>query len=266
MPESQPTRRRGVSVLGWVAVASFVPLSVMAVTTVTTWIGSGAGGSAVPGGAVVAGTSLPVEGEPGWPVTASGATSGASGGTSTGFGAASTPLPTDPPDGGTSVSGPAPHPTPTAGTDAPPVTAATLPAATPGTAPGESPEAEVVRLVNEQRTAAGCAPLAVDSRLAVAASAHASDMVTRHYFSHTTPDGKGAAARAAAAGYPGPVGENIAVGYSTARRVLAGWLASPGHRANLLNCAYKVTGVGFDPGTVSAQWGSGAWTELFGMS
>jgi uncharacterized protein YkwD len=90
-------------------------------------------------------------------------------------------------------------------------------------------------------------------------------MVDRHYFSHTSPDGQEPAARAKAAGYPRPVGENIAVGYSDAFAVMAGWLSSHGHKANILNCDYARTGIGFDPGTVDPQWGRGAWVQVFGL-
>jgi uncharacterized protein YkwD len=39
-------------------------------------------------------------------------------------------------------------------------------------------------------------------------------------------------------------GENIAAGYSTPESVVAGWMASSGHRANILNAGYRDLGVG----------------------
>src|SRR6476620_10442048 len=60
--------------------------------------------------------------------------------------------------------------------------------------------AEVTRLVNEDRARAGCAPLAWDDRAAAAAQAHSEDMVMRHYFDHTSPEGRTAVDRLKATG------------------------------------------------------------------
>ncbi len=56
------------------------------------------------------------------------------------------------------------------------------------------------------------------------------------------------------------VGENVAVGYPSGKATVAGWMASSGHRANILNPA-------FEQGVVSAaQDSSGRWyvAQLFG--
>jgi uncharacterized protein YkwD len=116
---------------------------------------------------------------------------------------------------------------------------------------------DVVRLTNVERGRAGCGPLHVDARLGVAAQGHSEDMATRRYFSHTTPDGKSPWDRAKAAGYPNPSAENIAMGYHTAADVVAGWMGSAGHRANIVNCASQAIGVGYDPRGFY-------WTQLFG--
>jgi uncharacterized protein YkwD len=49
------------------------------------------------------------------------------------------------------------------------------------------------------------------------------------------------------------VAENLARGYSTADGVVAGWMASPGHRANILDG--RLTRIG-----VAAVYGRGGWT------
>ena len=116
---------------------------------------------------------------------------------------------------------------------------------------------EVLRLTNLQRAKVGCGPLHADSRLAAAAQEHSTDMATRQYFSHTTPEGKTPWDRARAAGYDSPSGENIAMGYRTAADVMAAWMQSDGHRQNILNCASHALGVGFDPRGYY-------WTQLFG--
>jgi uncharacterized protein YkwD len=40
------------------------------------------------------------------------------------------------------------------------------------------------------------------------------------------------------------VGENVAYGYPSGKAVVAAWMASPGHRANLLNSRHRLIGVG----------------------
>jgi uncharacterized protein YkwD len=127
----------------------------------------------------------------------------------------------------------------------------------PGAA--SSAEAEVTRLVNIQRANAGCGALRVDDRLTAAARAHSRDMVDRDYFGHTSPDGKGPGDRAAAAGYPRWSGENIAAGYPTPQAVVDGWMNSAGHKANILNCQSKATGVGYDAR-------GNMWTQMFGFA
>ena len=126
----------------------------------------------------------------------------------------------------------------------------------PAPAPGIT--AEVTRLTNLERAKAGCGALRIDSRLTAAAQAHSKDMVDRDYFSHTSPDGKGPGDRAAAAGYPRWSGENIAAGYPTAAAVVQGWMNSAGHKANILNCQSKATGVGYDSRR-------NMWTQMFGF-
>lgn len=49
-------------------------------------------------------------------------------------------------------------------------------------------------------------------------------------------------------------GENVAYGYDTADQVHQAWMASPGHRANILNCSFTVMGAGFADGSVSRYW------------
>ena len=156
-------------------------------------------------------------------------------------------------------------PAPSATTGAPrrsPSTRPTTPAAPrPGgssSAPATGVTAEVTRLTNIERANAGCGAVRVDARLAAAAQAHSTDMVDRDYFSHTSPDGKGPGDRASAAGYPRWSGENIAAGYPTPAAVVQGWMNSPGHKANILNCQSKATGVGYDARR-------NMWTQMFGF-
>lgn len=99
-------------------------------------------------------------------------------------------------------------------------------------------------LLNSERVRNGCAPLLAQPLLNGVALAHSRDMARNNYFSHSNLQGQGPGTRATEAGYPWMrYAENIAAGYSTAQGVVDGWLASQGHRANLLNCAYTETGL-----------------------
>ncbi|MBO3746345.1 CAP domain-containing protein [Streptosporangiaceae bacterium NEAU-GS5] len=134
-------------------------------------------------------------------------------------------------------------------------------APTDGGAVGTSVENEVVRLTNAERAKAGCGPLTHDARLRKAALGHSADMSAQNYFDHTSKDGRSFADRIKATGYRfTAAGENIAKGYRTAADVVTGWMNSPGHRANILNCTYKDIGVGY----VAA--GGPYWTQDFGRS
>jgi uncharacterized protein YkwD len=116
-----------------------------------------------------------------------------------------------------------------------------------------------VGLVNIARSNAGCDPLTVDDRLAMAAQLHSDDMAARQYMDHVNPEGQDPSARAAAQGYTGAgIGENIAQGYPDPVAVMEGWMNSEGHRANIENCDYTVIGVGVN----ETGW---YWTQLFGM-
>lgn len=123
-------------------------------------------------------------------------------------------------------------------------------------------EASVVKLTNSARAKAGCSALRTDRRLRTAARSHSTDMAKRDYFSHETPEGVTPWQRAEDAGYANPSAENIAHGYPTAKAVVDAWLASSGHRANILNCDSKAVGVG----VYLRGDGGPYWTQLFGYS
>ncbi|MFC6094260.1 CAP domain-containing protein [Saccharothrix lopnurensis] len=124
----------------------------------------------------------------------------------------------------------------------------------------EIAEARVVELTNAERAAQGCPALAADDRLAAAARAHSADMAARDYFDHVSQDGRSFVDRVKAAGYPSPGAENIAAGQRTAEAVVKGWMDSPGHRANILNCKLKALGAGMARGGSYGIY----WTQNFG--
>jgi uncharacterized protein YkwD len=147
-------------------------------------------------------------------------------------------------------------------TTQPPTTAApttaTAPAPPPTVSAGPTAADQVVDLVNAERAAAGYRPLAVSDALTTAAQGHSDDMSANDYFSHTSLDGATASDRAEAAGFSGSaLGENIAAGQRSPEDVMASWMESDGHRANILNPDYTVIGVGLNEN----GW---YWTQMFG--
>jgi uncharacterized protein YkwD len=152
-----------------------------------------------------------------------------------------------------------PAPGGTAPSASPPPPASSPP--TPKPTGDTAVEGAVLVLVNQERTKAGCQPLATDSRLATAARLHSQDMANRGYFDHTTPDGVTFDKRITDAGYRwSSVGENIAKGQKDAASVMRSWMSSPGHRANILNCTFKDIGIGLAYDSRRAPF----WTQDFG--
>ncbi len=120
---------------------------------------------------------------------------------------------------------------------------------------------KVLNLVNQQRSAAGCGPLTLDNRLTQAATAHSQDMSKNNYFAHNSQDGRDPFQRMRDAGYPSPGAENIAQGYADEQAAVDGWMNSPGHRANILNCSLHTMGLG----TASSPAKGIYWTQTFGF-
>ncbi|REB07477.1 sporulation protein [Sporosarcina sp. BI001-red] len=108
-------------------------------------------------------------------------------------------------------------------------------------------EQAVLTLTNAERQKAGLKPLQMDEKLMQTARAKSADMASKNYFSHTSPTygspfdqmkANGITYRAAA--------ENIAMGQRSAEEVVKGWMASPGHRENILTPGYTHIGIGYD--------------------
>lgn len=120
---------------------------------------------------------------------------------------------------------------------------------------------EVLELVNQAREEAGLAPLELDPSLCGAAQARAAECVKS--FGHTRPDGTSYKTAIAQAGIESNyTGENVATGHASAEQVVAAWLKSEGHRANILNENFTKLGVGFEKNTGNKYKGY-AWAQLF---
>jgi uncharacterized protein YkwD len=134
------------------------------------------------------------------------------------------------------------------------------PASAALTAP-QTLETQIVGYTNWQRKAHGCkTPLRVDNRLTLAARGHSYYLARTGKFSHTGYAGSSFGFRIRYKGYTAPMSENIARGYPTASKVIYAWLASPGHRRNLLDCRAKAVGVG----VVYNSRGQAYYTQDFG--
>lgn len=121
-------------------------------------------------------------------------------------------------------------------------------------------ETEVIRLVNVERNKAGCGALTGESRLHAAAQKHSDLQAEKETMSHQLPGEPSMGDRVTAQGYRwGSVAENVAAGYTTAASVMDGWMNSPGHKANILNCRYKHIGVGVKKSAKGTLY----WTQNF---
>jgi len=112
---------------------------------------------------------------------------------------------------------------------------------------------EVLKYVNEARAKNNLSALQLDATLCAAAEVRAKEVTTR--FSHTRPNGTYCFTVLREFGIKYSVcGENIALGFTDAKKVVDGWLNSSSHRANILNPNYKFMGLG--------KSGTG-WCQLF---
>ena len=111
-------------------------------------------------------------------------------------------------------------------------------------------EAQMLNLINKERTQRGLQPLQADEEMRAVARAHSRDMFARGYFSHYTPDGKDPFDRMKAAHVRfRTAGENLALA-QTLSIAHHGLMNSPGHRANILNPAFGRVGIGIVQGGI----------------
>jgi uncharacterized protein YkwD len=126
-------------------------------------------------------------------------------------------------------------------------------------------------LINRERAHRRLRKLHMSRSLEVAAQAHAIDMVRRNYFSHLTPAGLTVSDRIRRTAYASSrtrlrAGEDIAWAdgtLATPSQVVRGWMASPGHRANILSWSYRHLGVGLALGAPRFAGGGATYTVDF---
>jgi uncharacterized protein YkwD len=125
----------------------------------------------------------------------------------------------------------------------------------------EAVRAAILCLHNQIRAGKGLPLLKDNAKLRKAAIGHSSTMVSQGFFDHTSPDGDTFVDRIIGAGYTKKnegwtLGENLAWGtgdLSTAQGVMNAWMASAGHKANILKKAYREVGVGIRLGVPSDE-------------
>lgn len=143
------------------------------------------------------------------------------------------------------------------------------PLVAPAAADAAAVNSRVMALVNDARSAKRrcglkryepALPLAASAALQRAAKAHADDMARRGVMEHAGGDGSTPAERATRAGYAWRfVGENVASGQSTPEQVVAEWLGSPRHCANIMSADYSEMGV-----AVASSARGVYWAQVFG--
>ena len=102
-------------------------------------------------------------------------------------------------------------------------------------------------------------PLQLDPALCRVAAERCQDMVDRHYFAHTDPDGHDPFWHLAHAGVNyRTAGENIAEGQRSPDEVMRTWMGSAGHRANILKASHARIGIGVAQGRDGL-----VWTQVF---
>lgn len=105
-------------------------------------------------------------------------------------------------------------------------------------------EKQLLDLINEKRVAYGLSKLSFDTATQKTARAKAEDLVANNYFSHNSPTYGTPFEMMKAFGVTyKTAGENIA-GNSTLEGAVNAWMNSQGHRENILNNAYNLTGIG----------------------
>jgi len=123
-------------------------------------------------------------------------------------------------------------------------------------------ERTLLETVNDVRAAHDLRPLQVDATLVRAARDYSTTMIRRDIFTHGA-----LGPRLAGYGARGTLfGENLAWGVgrkASARSIVSSWLASPGHRANLLRPTWERIGIGSRTGNFLGYAGATVVTADF---
>lgn len=112
----------------------------------------------------------------------------------------------------------------------------------------------LVDLTNNERVGQNASQLRVNPLLVQAAQLKANDMAAKGYFAHMTPDGLSPWHFFDLAGYPYLyAGENLAMDFHDSSMVNSAWMASPGHRENILSRNFTEIGIATAEGEINGR-------------
>ncbi len=124
----------------------------------------------------------------------------------------------------------------------------------------------VFKWTNINRQENGLVSLKNNTQLNISARKKLDDMFAKQYFEHVSPSGVGVGDLGKKSGYEYVlIGENLAMGnFKNDQAVLEAWMASPGHRANILNTEYQDIGIAVGRGMFE---GKNVWLAVqhFGL-
>lgn len=107
---------------------------------------------------------------------------------------------------------------------------------------------------NSEREKSGASKLAVNAKLSQAAELKVRDMLKQQYWAHTAPNGATPWEWFEKAGYSYDyAGENLAKNFQSANAVVAAWLSSEEHRANVLGAQYSEVGFAVAEGELNGK-------------
>ncbi len=116
----------------------------------------------------------------------------------------------------------------------------------------------IVQYTNVERLKAGLSTLKINARLTASAGNKLQDIFKQQYFEHISPSGHGVSDLTKQSSYDYViVGENLALGsFGSNQALLSAWMASPGHKANIIDPRYQDIGVAVGRGMFqgSMQW------------
>jgi len=126
----------------------------------------------------------------------------------------------------------------------------------------ETWRAEMLMLINQERSARGIATLSVNATLESQAEQYACELIEFDFFAHENPvTGSTLGDRAEEFGYDFLiVGENLAAGQTTPQQAMAQLMDSAGHRANILDTRFTEVGLGVRTGGTYGTY----WVQEFG--
>jgi uncharacterized protein YkwD len=123
---------------------------------------------------------------------------------------------------------------------------------------GTLSSAGIITDTNAERRKVGLTSLRTNAKLTASAEAKLQDMFQNQYFAHVSPSGENVSNVVTRAGYDYiVVGENLALGlFPSDESVVAAWMASPGHKRNILDSRYQDIGVAVGQGMYQGrrQW------------